>query len=103
MQPHTVLSVDRDTHYVLVDTGMLIQLSEGLGKQIEHYEAHTKEVLKYQADGLTYNQVSRLHDPRAVDTEPGKKPFDAQEDLEFLTIEISRMTALRDQMRKAYS
>jgi hypothetical protein len=102
MQRPTVLSPDRDTHCVLVDTGMLIQLSEGLDKQIADYEVHIAKVRKYQEDGLTYNEVSRLHDPKHVDHDRGNKLFDAQEDLEFLTIEINRMTALRDQMRKVY-
>jgi hypothetical protein len=102
MQPHTVLSIDRDTHYVLVDTGMLIQLSEGLDKQIKDYEGHIKKVLRYEEDELTYNDVSKLHDPSFVPTAMGNKPFDAEEDLEFLNIEIKRMTALRDQMRKVY-
>jgi hypothetical protein len=103
MQRPTVLSPDRDTHCVLVDTGMLIQLSEGLDKQITDYEEHIVKVRQYEADGLTYNEVSRLYDPKHVDTEQSNKPFDAQEDLEFLTVEIVRMTKLRDQMRRVYS
>jgi hypothetical protein len=98
-----VFQINTGMYAVHVDTGMLIQLSEGLDKQITEYEKDIKKVRQYEKDGLTYNDVSRLFDPKHVPTPMGNKPFDAQEDIDFLTTEIARMTALRDQMRKVYS
>jgi hypothetical protein len=103
MEMNTVLDVDRDAHYVLVDTVMLIQLTEGLEKQIKSYKKDLKKVLRYEEDELTYNDVSKLLDPNFVPTSLGNKPFDAQEDVEFLSVEIKRMSELRDQMKGRYT